>query len=743
MNPTTIRALRSVGRLLLALALLISTLVAAAPTQAHLAAPSDDPHYADIVVDLGDGRVITRRVTFSTPTITGLEALQRSGLNLEVATYSFGSAICAIEGVGCPATNCFCDASRFWSYHFWNNGWQMYMVGASSSTLSSGAVEGWAWGAGDPPPPITAESLAAEATLQWLRGQQAADGSFGNSAGATVDVLLSVVAAGQNPWLWRSGQNRSLLDWLFANGPAYANNSAAAAGKLAVGLVAAGVDPRTFGGMNLVAKINAYYTPATGAFGTTVQDQAWAMLGLAAAAEPVPPAAVARLTSLANADGGWGWTAGMSSDVDSTAVAIQALIAAGEPPTSSAVAGGLAYLRSAQLTNADGGFPASPAQPWGTRSNTNSTAYAVQAILAVGQDPLSAAWAITATHPISYLLGQQLPSGAFVYQDPPANLFATQQAVPALVGKPFPLPGRGVAQRQALRWIAAQQQADGSFAGFNPGATVDAVLAIAATGRDPRSFVVNGNSPMDYLATVANTYANASAAAAGKLTAGVVAGRGNPRSFGGVDLVAKLIGYYDASSGKFGGGSTWDQSWAMLGLAAAGEAVPPAAVTYLTSIQAAGGGWGFSANAGAADVDSTSLALQALAAVKVGRNHPAVAAGLAFLRSQQNEDGGFPGFLGTTDPASTGLALQALAAFHEDPRSLRWRTFVADGSSSRLTAHNPLEALMALQTDAGGFPGFSGPNDPFSTYQAVPGLSGKPFPLRPPSQRIFPLVFKD
>lgn len=743
MNRTKAYTVCNLGRLLLALALLISTLVAATPTQARFAAPSDDPHYADIVVDLGDGRVITRRVTFDTPTITGLEALQRSGLSLEVATYSFGSAICAIEGVGCPATNCFCDSSRFWSYHYWDGGWQMYMVGASNSTLSSGAVEGWAWGAGDPPPPVTAETLAAEAALQWLRGQQAANGSIGNSAGATVDVVLSAVAAGHNPWLWRSAQNHSLLDWLFVNGPAYANNSAAAAGKLTVGLVAAGVDPRTFGSLNLVATINSSYTPATGAFGTTVQDQAWAMLGLAAAGEPVPPAAVARLASLANADGGWGWTTGMSSDVDSTAVAVQALIAAGEAPTSSAVAGGLAYMRNAQLTNTNGGFPSAPDQPWGTRSNTNSTAYAVQAILAAGQDPLSAAWTITATHPISYLLGQQLPSGAFIYQDPPANLIATQQVVPALVGKPFPLPGRAVAQRQALRWIAAQQQADGSFAGFNPGATIDAVFAIAATGRDPRSFVANGNSPLDYLATVANSYANNSAAAAGKLTAGVVAGRGNPRSFGGVDLVAKLTGYYDAGTGKFGGGSTWDQSWAMLGLAAAGEAVPPAAVTYLTSIQAVGGGWGFSANASTADVDSTSLALQALAAAKVGRGHPAVAAGLAFLRGQQNEDGGFPGFLGTTDAGTTGLALQALAAFDEDPRGPRWRTFVADGSSSRLTAHNPLEALMALQTDAGGFPGFSGPNDPFSTYQAVPGLSGKPFPLRPPSQRIFPLVFKD
>lgn len=731
--------------LLLSVILLTASWLSPATGSMPAAAAQDEPHYADIVVDFGNGQVITRRVTFDTPAISGLEALQRSGLDLEIATYSFGSAVCAIEGVGCPATNCFCNSSQYWSYHYWDGGWQSYMVGASGSVLSSGAVEGWAWGSfGTQPPAVSTQTLAAEAALQWMRPQQQPNGSFGNNVGATADVLLAVVAANHNPVAWRSAEGNSLVDFLLSNGATYANASAAAAGKLAVAAAAAGFDPHSFAGLDLPARIESTYSPATGAFGVTNQDQAWAILGLRAAGAAVPPAAVQRLAATANADGGWGWTTGIASDVDSTALVLQALAAAGEPPAAPAVGTALAYLHSVQQTNSDGGFASSPDQPWGVRSNTNSTAFAIQGLLAVGEDPLSAGWAITATHPISYLLSQQLPNGAFAYQDASApNMFATQQAVPALVGKPFPYLSVAVGQRSALDWIADQQQADGSFAGFNPGATIDATLAIAAGGGKPQSFISGaGNTPLDYLAGQADAYSARGASAAGKLITGVAAAGGNPRSFGGVDLVARLVGTYSAGTGQFGGGSTWDQSWAMIGLAAAGEPIPPAAVDYLAGIQATGGGWGFAANSDTADVDSTAMALQALAAAGAARSDAAVNAGFAFLRSAQQDDGGFPGFLGVTDAGSTGLALQALAAFGENPRGWNWRTNVDDGSASALTVHAPLQALLALQSTEGGFPGFSGANDPFATYQALPGLSSKAFPLRQPRILHFPLAFK-
>ncbi len=134
-------------------------------------------------------------------------------------------------------------------------------------------------------------------------------------------------------------------------------------------------------------------------------------------------------------------------------------------------------------------------------------------------------------------------------------------------------------------------------------------------------------------------------------------------------------------------------------------------------------------------MDSTGLALQALAAARVPLDDAAVQAGLVFLRSVQNEDGGFPGYGGDTDPASTGLALQGLATYGQNPRSLAWTTTIGDGSASALTLRTAVETLLALQSPAGGFPGFSGPNDPFSSYQALAGLTG-PVAAHPPAAEL-------
>ncbi len=743
-QPRRLAALATLAGLILLFALLLlPTASGAAPARAL--ETQEGPNTADVVIDFGDGHTITRRVTFTATTISGLQALQRTGLQLTTVDFSFGTAVCAIEGVGCPASNCFCNANKFWGYKFWNGAWQGYMVGAASTIIGNGAVEGWAWGgSGSNPPDVTPEILSANAALQWMRPQQTANGSMGNNVGGTVDVILAVAAANQRPDAWRVLPDApSLVDYAAANAATFSGQSAAAAGKLAVGAAAAGQDPRSFGGANLVAVINNTYSAGTGAYGANNSDQAWAMLGLQAAGEAAPAAAIARLASQANADGGWGWAAGVASDSDSTALAVQALIASGAPASHPAVVAGLTYLRAVQLTNSDGGFAASPDQPWGVDSNTNSTAFAVQGILAAGQDPLGASWTISAATPVDFLLGQQLANGAFVYIDPPANLFATQQAVPGLTGKPLPYLSPAVALRTGIDWVAGQQQADGSFAGFNPGATIDAVLAIALAGQDPNDFTVGSNTPMTYLAAQAPAYAAQGASAAGKLAVGAVAGGANPRSFGGVDLVAAIEGFYQPASGQYGSGSVWDQSFALLGLAAARQPLPAAAVQRLIDIAATGGGWGFSANASSADVDSTGLALQALAAARVERDNAAVQAGLAFLRSAQNEDGGFPGFSGDTDAGSTGMVLQGLAAYDQNPRSLSWTTWISDGTASALTLRSAPEALLALQSPAGGFPGFSGPNDPFSTYQALAGLTGQPLPIRQPQQWFLPLMLRN
>ncbi len=82
--------------------------------------------------------------------------------------------------------------------------------------------------------------------------------------------------------------------------------------------------------------------------------------------------------------------------------------------------------------------------------------------------------------------------------------------------------------------------------------------------------------------------------------------------------------------------------------------------------------------------------------------------------------------------------LQGLAAFGENPRSLGWTRTITDGSASRLTLHTPIDALLALQSPQGGFAGYSGPNDPFATYQAVPGVALQPYVSRSPRMLYLP-----
>jgi hypothetical protein len=739
-----------------ALSLFLVALFYVLPIHAQPAAPTAAPNTADVVVQFGDGLVVTRRITF-TGTISGLEALRRTGL----ALVEKNGGVCRIENTGCAAgQDCFCACPPpytpclFWNYQRWDgSAWVASVQGAAATSVSNGAVEGWSWGR--ELPPARPAVLGASAGLQWLKPLQNSDGSYGGSggnAGATIDTLLANRALGGDAAAWKSAAGSSLIDALRTRARAYAAQGASAAGKLTLGLAAADEDPHTFAGLNLVISMTATFDPASGAYGSTNWDQAFAMLGMRAAGEAVPPAAASLLKARANADGGWAFVAPGASDVDSTGLVLQALIAAGVPPSDTAIVNGLAYLDTAQ--NDDGGFPNTPALDNSDTSNADSTAFAIQGIVASGADPLAARWRPIATNPISYLLGLQQPDGAFTFGGQPSQL-ATQQAIPALAGRPFPYLGRAAASRAALKYILSQQAADGSFAGFGLGSTLDAILAIDAAGGDAQSVA----KALEYVRPRAAAYASGSAAATGKLTTAIVAAGADPRGFAGLNLVISATLRYDASTGAFGS-STFDQAWAMLGLAAAGQSIPLSATEHLQAIQATGGGWGFSANASAGDADSTGLALQALAAGGVrptstaaalnsaaicttgaGSSNPAVQAALAFLHTQENGDGGFhPDFDKATSASSTGLALQGLAAYSDTPRGLSWTNVITNGSASALTLRNPVDTLLGLQTLDGGFPGFSGPNDPAATYQALPGLLGRAFPASIRALRYLPLV---
>lgn len=399
---------------------------------------TDATNTVSVVVQFSDTDRLIRKVTFSSYTITGLNALLNSGLDVVTRDYSWGTAVCAIEGVGCPADNCFCGGSTFWNYEYWSGSdWQSHSLGASATTLYNGAVDGWRWGEwnGDPIVPFPQLDDAWKA-LQWLKSQQNSDGGYGSpssSASSSVESLLAMAANHEKAAEWKKDSaSSSMLAYLMANAAGYTKNGAGAAGKFAVGASASEIC------MPYQAKVPAdFYDSSNGEFDAGAGPQAWAILGTLALSDTVPVAAVNYLKGLALLDGGWEWSEGWTADTNTTSLAIQALVAAGEPITDTVITNALAFLKTAQ--NNDGGFTYDPDSSWGTDSDANSTAYVLQAIYAVGQDPTSAAWKKNGKTAFDFLSTVQLDEGSFGWQTSQnSNLLATQQVIPALLGRPAP-----------------------------------------------------------------------------------------------------------------------------------------------------------------------------------------------------------------------------------------------------------------------------------------------------------------
>lgn len=127
-----------------------------------------------LVVQFSEDRVFTECIEFSQPEINGCEVLDLSALSVAYGGYgSYGQAVCAIDDVGCPAQNCFCECAGadcvYWAYyHLLGGEWQYSTAGCSSHSVHHGDVEGWAWGSGTigatsevEPPVVTFEELCA------------------------------------------------------------------------------------------------------------------------------------------------------------------------------------------------------------------------------------------------------------------------------------------------------------------------------------------------------------------------------------------------------------------------------------------------------------------------------------------------------------------------------------------------------------------------------------------------------
>ncbi len=304
--------------------------------------------------------------------------------------------------------------------------------------------------------PARAQAAGTGQAATWLISAQNDDGGWGSSPGSasstatTAWVMLGLEAGGRNPLdVSRGGHNpvgylRTRADELSSPGDL---------ARTILALEGAGVDPHSFGGRDLVSAL-AKLRRDDGSYEGWPGSTAFAVIALrAAGANGSLDHSISWLAEVQNGDGGWGDVPGSPSTADGTAAAMQAM------PDTSAAKHGLGYLRNAQRPN--GGFPLGGSGA----VNSQSTAWAVQGMLAVGTDPGSVRDGGKSA--LDYLAARQDPDGHYSYSSSSDQtpVWVTGQVLVAVAGESYPV---APVARESNPAPASQ----GAVPGSNSGSTV-------------------------------------------------------------------------------------------------------------------------------------------------------------------------------------------------------------------------------------------------------------------------------
>ena len=277
--------------------------------------------------------------------------------------------------------------------------------------------------------PAKAGASEASRAAGWLVAAQNPDGGWGASPGShsspemTAWATLGLEAAGRSPLEVSSG-GHTPIDYL--RGHVDDLNSPGDLARTILVLEGAEVDPRAFGGHDLVSAL-AGRRRGNGSFEGWPGSTAFAVIALrTAGGESVQPS-VSWLAKVENGDGGWGDVPDSPSTADGTGAVMQAI------PNTSPAKHGLGFLRHTQRPS--GGF----ALGGNGAVNSQSTAWAVQGMLAVGTDPASVHE--RGKSPLEYLAARQAADGHYRYSDSSDQtpVWVTGQALTAIAGDPFPV----------------------------------------------------------------------------------------------------------------------------------------------------------------------------------------------------------------------------------------------------------------------------------------------------------------
>jgi Prenyltransferase and squalene oxidase repeat len=278
--------------------------------------------------------------------------------------------------------------------------------------------------------PARAQASGVDQAARWLVAEQSSDGGWGasperdSSPDITGWVMLGLEAAGRNP-LDVTRRGHSPVGFLRSHVKELSSSGDLARTILA--LQGAGIDPRSFGDRNLVAAL-VKRRRSDGSFEGWPGSTAFAVIALRAAETTGGlNRSLSWLGKAQNEGGGWGDLPGPPSTADGTGAVMQAM------PDTAAARRGLGYLRKAQRPS--GGF----ALGGSGDVNSQSTAWAVQGMLAVGANP--AKGQAGSKSALDYLAARQAADGHYRYSasSDQTSVWVTGQVLAAVAGDSFPI----------------------------------------------------------------------------------------------------------------------------------------------------------------------------------------------------------------------------------------------------------------------------------------------------------------
>jgi energy-coupling factor transport system substrate-specific component len=306
--------------------------------------------------------------------------------------------------------------------------------------------------------PARAGAAGVNSAALWLVSQQNGDGGWGASPGndsgseITCWAMLGLEASSRNPLDVVSRRGKTPVDFLRANVDQLTSPGDLARTILA--LEGAGVDPRKFGGRNLVDGL-LKRRRSNGSYEGWPNSTAFAVIALrAAGVSGGVEESVSWLRSVQNDDGGWGDVPNSPSTADGTGAVMQAL-SRGSKPMGRAVN----YLRGVQRKG--GGFSLGG----NGVVNSQSTAWAIQGILAAGGDP--GAYRRGGVSAPEYLEARQASDGHYRYSrnSDQTPVWVTGEALVATSNSYFPISAPA---REPKSEIAPATSLPGTSGGIPP-----------------------------------------------------------------------------------------------------------------------------------------------------------------------------------------------------------------------------------------------------------------------------------